>query len=71
MLELYTYYRSSAAYRVRIALAHKGMQWAQIPVNLLHGEQQGDSYREMNPQGLVPALQAGQHLLTQSLAIIE
>ncbi len=71
MLELYSYYRSSAAYRVRIALAHKGLQWAQIPVNLLTSEQQGKAYRELNPQGLVPALQTEQHLLTQSLAIIE
>ncbi|WP_271271313.1 maleylacetoacetate isomerase [Aliamphritea hakodatensis] len=71
MLELYSYFRSSAAYRVRIALAHKELQWAQLPVNLLQSEQQGAEFLELNPQGLVPALQTGQHLLTQSLAIIE
>ncbi|MBN3562738.1 maleylacetoacetate isomerase [Aliamphritea spongicola] len=71
MLELYSYFRSSAAYRVRIVLAHKQLQWAQLPVNLLQSEQQGAEYLALNPQGLVPALQTDQHLLTQSLAIIE
>ena len=71
MLELYSYFRSSAAYRVRIALAHKQLQWAQLPVNLLQSEQQGAEYLELNPQGLVPALQTDQHLLTQSLAILD
>jgi maleylpyruvate isomerase len=71
MLHLYSYYRSSAAYRVRIALALKGMSWEAIPVNLFKQEQRQATYLEKNPQGLVPALQTGSSLLTQSLAIIE
>lgn len=72
MLQLFSYYRSSAAYRVRIALALKGLDVSQIPVNLLKNEQRGESYLAVNPQGLVPALVTEEgELLTQSLAIIE
>lgn len=72
-MELYTYYRSSAAYRVRIALGLKGLRAEHIPVNLLKGEQGEAAYLAVNPQGLVPALhvQEDAALLTQSLAIIE
>lgn len=68
---LYGYFRSSAAYRVRIALGHKGLDYAQHPVSLLRGEQRAADYLALNPQGLVPALRDGDVLLTQSLAICE
>lgn len=73
MLKLHTYFRSSAAYRVRIALNLKGLEYESVPVHLLRngGEQLQDAYRAMNPSALVPTLQDGEHVLTQSLAIIE
>jgi len=70
-MKLYGYYRSSAAYRLRIALQLKGLEWQSVPVNLLKGEQQNLSFRQFNPQGLVPVLSVEDKLLTQSLAIIE
>jgi maleylacetoacetate isomerase len=66
----YEYFRSSAAYRVRIALNVKGVDYESRPVNLLESEQRSDDYRELNPQGLVPMLEIDGHRLTQSLAII-
>ncbi len=73
MLELYSYFRSSAAYRVRIALGLKGLDYRIVPVHLLRhgGEQLGDDYRRRNPEGLVPALDEDGRILTQSLAIME
>lgn len=68
---LYGYFRSSAAYRVRIALNLKGLDYAQQPVSLVKREQRGDDYLALNPQGLVPALLDNGALLTQSLAICE
>ena len=72
-MRLYTYFRSSAAYRVRIALAVKGVAFESVPVRLRGhgGEQRAPEYLERNPQGLVPALEAGNAVLSQSLAIIE
>jgi len=72
-LTLYSYWRSSAAYRVRIALNLKGLPFQTIPVNLVKqgGEQLGDAYRSINPQGLVPVLLHEGHVLTQSMAICE
>jgi maleylacetoacetate isomerase len=67
---LYDYHRSSAAYRVRIALNLKGVNYESRPVNLLEAEQETDDYRELNPQGLVPMLEIDGHRLTQTLAII-
>jgi maleylacetoacetate isomerase len=73
MLRLYTYFRSSAAYRVRIALNLKHLDYAAIPVHLLRagGEQYDAGYAGVNPQKLVPTLDTGAGLLTQSLAILE
>ncbi|SCK08079.1 maleylacetoacetate isomerase [Vogesella sp. LIG4] len=68
---LYGYFRSSAAYRVRIALNLKGLAYEQQPVSLVKGEQRGSDYLALNPQGLVPALLDKGVLLTQSLAICE
>jgi len=72
-MKLYTYFRSSAAYRVRIALGLKGLPYEAVPVHLLKngGEQLGESYRGVNPAALVPALQDGDTTITQSMAIIE
>lgn len=74
-MELYTYYRSTASYRVRIALGLKGLDYQAIPVNLLvpkGGANRLPEYLEINPQGRVPALRTDEgDLLIQSLAIIE
>ncbi len=72
-LTLYSYWRSSAAYRVRIALNLKGLSFRSKPVHLVRqgGEQLSEAYRVMNPQGLVPVLLHNGHVLTQSLAICE
>ena len=67
---LYDYYRSSAAYRVRIALNLKQIDYESRPVNLAESEQKADGYRALNPQGLVPMLEIDGHRLTQSLAIV-
>src|SRR5690348_5171018 len=66
----YEYWRSSAAYRVRIALKLKGIDYESRPVDLREGAQNGADYRAVNPQGLVPMLEIDGHRLTQSLAII-
>jgi maleylpyruvate isomerase len=72
-MRLYTYFRSSAAYRVRIALNLKGLDYEAIPVHLLRdgGEQLQSQYRAINPSGLVPAFQDDYLTLTQSIAILE
>lgn len=70
-LALYTYFRSSAAYRVRIALNYKGLAYKPRFVHLLRGEQNAGEYREINPEGRIPALMVDGAVLTQSLAIIE
>lgn len=72
-LTLHTYFRSSAAYRVRIALNLKGLSWEPRYVHLVRGggEQKSSNFRAVNPQGLVPALEHDGHAITQSLAIIE
>ena len=73
MMQLYSYYRSSSSYRVRIALRHKGLDYQYHGVHLLKngGEQHSSSYKALNPQELVPTLVDGDLTLTQSLAIIE
>ncbi len=68
---LYDYHRSSACYRVRIALNLKGIAYAAVPVNLLDGEQKAEDYRARNPQGFVPTLEVDGLRLVQSLAIVD
>ena len=68
---LYDYWRSSAAYRVRIALNLKGIAYRSSPIDLALGQQGGADYLARNPQGLIPALDIDGVLLTQSLAIID
>jgi maleylacetoacetate isomerase len=72
-LKLYTYWRSSAAYRVRIALHYKGLAFDSVPRHLLRdgGEQRQADYLALNPQGLVPALADGELVIAQSIAICE
>lgn len=72
MLKLYDYWRSSAAYRVRIGLNLKGVDYESIPVNIMPGvdEQFGPAYRAINPQMRVPALETERGLITQSLSIL-
>jgi maleylpyruvate isomerase len=68
---LHGYWRSSAAYRVRIALALKGVAYDQATHDLRTGEQGADAYRALNPQGLVPALETEHGVIVQSPAILE
>jgi len=72
-MKLYSYFRSSAAYRVRIALNLKGLAYEYAPIHLLRdgGQQLKPDYRELNPDGIVPTFIDGDDVLTQSLAIIE
>jgi len=70
-LTLHGYWRSTTAYRVRIALAVKGVEYAQVTHDLRKGAQRDARYRALNPQGLVPALEADDAILTQSPAILE
>ncbi len=68
---LYDYWRSSASYRVRIALNRLGLEYETVPVNLLRDEHKGADNLSRNPQGLVPTLAMDGRMMTQSLAIIE
>jgi maleylacetoacetate isomerase/maleylpyruvate isomerase len=70
-MELYNYFRSSASYRVRIALAYKGLGYDYKPVHLAKNEQFNESYQVVSASRLVPLLRDGEATLTQSLAIIE
>ncbi|MBR9910075.1 MAG: maleylacetoacetate isomerase [Gammaproteobacteria bacterium] len=71
-MELFSYFRSSAAYRVRIALNLKQIEHSIVPVNLLNSEQRGAEYMALQPQGLVPALRlADGRVISQSTAILE
>jgi maleylpyruvate isomerase len=70
-LRLHGYWRSTASYRVRIALALKGVAYDQANLDLRLGAHRSAPYRDLAPQGLVPALEVGDAVLTQSLAIIE
>lgn len=68
---LYDYWRSSASYRVRIALNLKGVAYKTVPTSLLEGDHKATEYVERNPQGFVPMLSIDGHDMTQSLAIID
>ncbi|MFS8045919.1 maleylacetoacetate isomerase [Rhizobium sp. BR 314] len=68
---LYDYWRSSASYRVRIALNMLGIGYRTVPINLLEGKQKSAEYLELNPQGFVPTLVIDGQVMTQSLSIIE
>lgn len=71
-MKLYSYFRSSAAYRVRIALNLKGLAYDYLPINLLQKEQKSEAYMAQNPQGLIPALELpGGEVLGQSTALLE
>ena len=67
---LFDYYRSSASYRVRIALNMKRVDYDSVPIDLLHGEQRDPAYSARNPQAFVPMLEVDGRRITQSLAII-
>jgi maleylacetoacetate isomerase len=68
---LHDYFRSSASYRVRIALNLKGLAYEQHPVSLVDNAQQSPEYKALNPQGFVPMLELGDEKVTQSLAIFD
>lgn len=71
-MQLYDYFRSSAAFRVRIALNLKGLEYDRVPVNLVAAQQRDEDYLALNPQGLVPAIVTEEGaVLTQSIAILE
>lgn len=70
-LTLHDYWRSSSAYRVRIALNLKGVDYRGVEVDLLKGEQGAEDYAAVNPQRFVPALEVNGQIITQSLAIID
>jgi len=70
-LTLYTYWRSSASHRVRIALGYKGLTYEPVFVNLLEGEQRGDAYKEKNPMGYLPCLVVDGAKFVESTAILE
>ncbi|HUR40292.1 MAG TPA: maleylacetoacetate isomerase [Verrucomicrobiae bacterium] len=73
MLKLYSFWRSSASYRVRIALALKGLPYEYVPIHLVRdgGEQNAPAYRALNPQGRVPLLVDGDFRIAQSMAILD
>ena len=72
-IRLYSYWRSSSAYRVRIALNLKGLEYETVPVSLAPGvsEHRGEAYRSVNPQMLVPFFEDGDMRISQSMAILE
>jgi len=70
-MELYGYFRSSAAYRIRAALNYKGLDYAHAPVSLIRNEHKSADYLAKNPQGLVPYLTDGDISMGQSLAMLE
>jgi len=70
-MKLYSYFRSSAAFRVRIGLNLKGLAYDTAPIHLRRNDQSQPDYRSVNPQGLVPALEDGGLTLIQSMAILE
>jgi len=70
-VKLHTYFRSTAAYRIRIALNLKGIDYDLVPLNLFTGEQKNTEFLNLNPDGLIPVLEHDGDVLTQSMAILE
>ena len=70
-VKLYSYWRSSCSWRVRIAFELKGVEYEYVPVNLLKGEQKSSDYVDLNPSGMVPCLIIGDLKISQSIAILE
>ena len=70
-MKLYTFFRSSAAFRARIALNLKGVNFESLPKAFAKNEHRSSEYLELNPQGLIPALDIGDAVISQSMAIIE
>jgi maleylacetoacetate isomerase/maleylpyruvate isomerase len=70
-MKLYNYFRSSASYRVRIALALKGLAYDYVPIHLVKNEQLAEPFARLSPERLVPLLEDDGQVLTQSMAIIE
>ena len=70
-MKLYNFHRSSASFRVRIALNLKGLAYEYVSVNLLRGESHAPSYEKLNPQGIVPTLEDNGTIVQQSMAICE
>ena len=70
-MQLHNFFRSGTSHRLRIALNLKGLSYDYVAVDLRKNEHLGTTFKSLNPQGLVPALVGGDHVLTQSVAIIE
>ena len=70
-MKLYSFFRSSTSHRLRVALNLKGLRYEYVAIDLRKNEHQSDAFKALNPQGLVPALVDADHVLTQSVAIIE
>lgn len=70
-LELHNYWRSTSSYRTRILLNLKGVPWTYVPVNIAAGEQHGDAYRRISPNGFVPVLVDGDTVIRQTVLIVE
>ena len=71
MIKLYDYWRSSASYRLRIAMGLAGLEWETVTVDLLKGEHKSTEHLKRSPQGLVPVLEIDGQRFTQSVAILE
>ena len=70
-MKLYSFFRSGTSHRLRVALNLKGLRYEYVAIDLRKNEHQSDAFKALNPQGLVPALVDADHVLTQSVAIIE
>ena len=71
MLKLYNYWRSTSSYRTRILLNLKGVDWEYVPVNILKGEQHGEAYRKVSPNGFVPVLVDGDLVVRQTVMMVD
>ena len=70
-LKLYNYWRSTSSYRTRIFLNLKGVDWEYVPININAGEQHGEAYRKISPNGFVPVLVDGDKIIRQTVLIVE